>query len=89
MATEPALRVAVWSDRVRPSPFCYLESPEFERLREACDSNAAPDRRAYELRPGPAATLDPGGERLHRVRARSVYPMAGERGVTLRLPPAE
>ncbi len=89
MATEPALRVAVWSDRVCPFPFRYLELPEFERLREACDSNAAPDGRAYELHPGPAPTLDPGGEHLHRVRAQSVYPMAEERGMTLRLPPAE
>lgn len=88
MATEPALRVAVGS-RVGPFPFCCLESPEFERLHEACDSKAAPDGRAYGLRPGPAATLDPAGEHLHRVRTRSVYPMARERGMTLRLPPAE
>lgn len=89
MATEPALRVAVWSDRVCPFPFCYLELAEFERLHDACDSKAAPDGRAYELHPGPAPTLDPGGERLHRVRAQSGYPMAGEPGMTLRLPPTE
>jgi predicted DsbA family dithiol-disulfide isomerase len=87
MATEPALRIAVWSDYV--CPFCYLELPELERLREAYDGKIALDWRAYELRPEPAPTLDPDGEYLHRVWTQSVYPMAEERGMTLRLPPVQ
>lgn len=87
MATEPALRIAVWSDYV--CPFCYLELPELERLREAYDGQITLDWQAYELRPESAPTLDPNGEYLHRVWNQSVYPMAEARGMTLRLPPVQ
>ena len=43
--------------------------------------------RAFELRPEPVPTLDPDGGYLHRVWGQSVYPLARERGMTLRLPP--
>ena len=45
--------------------------------------------RAFELRPDPVPTLDPDGAYLHRVWNQSVYPMARERGLTLRLPPVQ
>ena len=45
--------------------------------------------RAFELRPAPTPTLDPNGEYLHTVWNQSVYPMAKQRGMTLRLPPVQ
>jgi predicted DsbA family dithiol-disulfide isomerase len=45
--------------------------------------------RAYELRPAPVPTLDPGGEYLTRVWASSVYPLAQRLGMTIRLPPVQ
>lgn len=45
--------------------------------------------RAFELRPDPKPTLDPDGEYLHTTWNRSVYPMAAERGMTLKLPPVQ
>jgi predicted DsbA family dithiol-disulfide isomerase len=47
------------------------------------------DWRAFELRPEPTPTLDPDSEYLHRVWNQSVYPMAEQRGMTLRLPPVQ
>lgn len=45
--------------------------------------------KAFELRPEPVPTLDPGGEYLRRVWHSSVYPLAERLGVTMRLPPAQ
>jgi predicted DsbA family dithiol-disulfide isomerase len=45
--------------------------------------------RAFELRPEPVPTLDPGGEYLQRVWASSVYPLAQRLGMTMKLPPAQ
>ncbi|HKN88569.1 MAG TPA: hypothetical protein VJV04_17020, partial [Nitrospiraceae bacterium] len=45
--------------------------------------------RAFELRPEPVPTLEPNGEYLHTVWNQSVYPMARQRGMTLRLPPVQ
>jgi predicted DsbA family dithiol-disulfide isomerase len=45
--------------------------------------------RAFELRPEPAPTLDPGGEYLTRVWRDSVYPLAARLGVEMRLPPVQ
>ncbi len=45
--------------------------------------------RAFELRPEPIATLDPGGEYLTRVWRDSVYPLAERLGITMRLPPVQ
>ncbi|MBC7944336.1 MAG: DsbA family protein, partial [Burkholderiales bacterium] len=45
--------------------------------------------RAFELRPEPHPTLDPDGEYLHRVWNQSVYPMAQQRGMVLKLPPVQ
>ena len=81
------LRIDVWSDYV--CPFCYLEMPVLERLRREREGEVAVAWRAFELRPEPVPTLDPDGEYLHRVWNRSVYPMARERGMVLRLPPVQ
>ncbi len=42
--------------------------------------------RAFELRPEPVPTLDPGGEYLQRAWEHSVHPLAERLGVTMRLP---
>jgi predicted DsbA family dithiol-disulfide isomerase len=87
MAAQGPVQILVWSDYV--CPFCYLELPVLDRLRAELGNAVAIDWRAFELRPDPVPTLDPGGEYLHRVWNTSVYPMAAERGMTLRLPPVQ
>jgi predicted DsbA family dithiol-disulfide isomerase len=45
--------------------------------------------KAFELRPDPAPSLDPAGEYLTRVWRDSVYPLAEQLGMTMRLPPIQ
>jgi predicted DsbA family dithiol-disulfide isomerase len=82
-----AVRIDVWSDYV--CPFCYLELPVLEQATRALGEALAIEWHAFELRPDPAPTLDPAGEYLRTTWARSVYPMAAQRGMTLRLPPVQ
>lgn len=82
--SEP-LQIEVWSDYV--CPFCYLELPVLQQL--ARERPVAVNWRAFELRPEPVPTLDPDGEYLHRVWNASVYPMAREREMKLKLPPVQ
>ena len=86
-STVIGIQITVWSDYV--CPFCYLEEPVLSRIR--CEYGTALDLqwRAFELRPTPVPTLDPNGEYLHTVWDQSVYPMAKERGMTIRLPPVQ
>lgn len=86
MSSEP-VRLMVWSDYV--CPFCYLELPVLDRLQEELGERVEVIWRAFELRPEPVPTLDPDAPYLHRVWGQSVYPMAEERGLTLRLPPVQ
>ncbi len=87
MAEDIKIQLHVWSDYV--CPFCYLELPELERLRSETGSHLQIEWRAFELRPEPQPTLDPDGEYLHRAWNSSVYPMAAERGLDLKLPPVQ
>lgn len=82
--TRPRITLDVFSDYV--CPFCYLEAPELEALAERFGGDVEIRWRAFELRPEPEPTLDPDGDYLHDVWERAVYPMAAERGMTLRLP---
>lgn len=82
--TRPRITLDVFSDYV--CPFCYLEAPELDALAERFGGEVAIRWRAFELRPEPEPTLDPDGDYLHDVWQRAVYPMAAERGMTLRLP---
>ncbi|TDN99187.1 MULTISPECIES: DsbA family oxidoreductase [Halomonas] len=82
--TAPRIILDVFSDYV--CPFCYLEAPELEALAERFDDDVEIRWRAFELRPEPVPTLDPDGDYLHDIWERAVYPMAVERGMTLRLP---
>jgi predicted DsbA family dithiol-disulfide isomerase len=81
------IRIDVWSDYV--CPFCYLELPELMRLQQEFGPAVQIEWRAFELRPEPNPTLDPAGEYLRTTWERSVYPMAQERGMTLKLPPVQ
>lgn len=81
------MRIEVWSDYV--CPFCVLEEPVLDQVREAYGADVEIEWRAYELRPEPVPTLDPDGEYLHSIWARAVYPMAEQRGMPLRLPPVQ
>ncbi|WFM72474.1 DsbA family protein [Halomonas sp. CKK8] len=82
--TRPRITLDVFSDFV--CPFCYLEVPELAALEERFGDVVAIRWRAFELRPEPEPTLDPDGDYLHDTWERAVYPMAAERGMTLRLP---
>ena len=87
MTSATAVRISVWSDYV--CPFCYLELPVLDRLQAERGGQVEIDWRAFELRPEPEPTIDPNGEYLHRVWNQSVYPMAEQRGMVLRLPPVQ
>lgn len=82
-----AVRIEVWSDYV--CPFCYLAEPTLARIEREFAGAAEVTWRAFELRPDPVPTLDPKGDYLRDIWARAVYPMARERGMTLRLPPVQ
>lgn len=82
--TQPRIVLEVFSDFV--CPFCYLELPELEALEARFGEALGIRWRAFELRPEPHPPLDPDADYLHDVWQRSVLPMAGERGMTLRLP---
>lgn len=80
-------RIDVWSDYI--CPFCYLELPVVDRLRDEFGDALSVEWHAFELRPQTVPTLDPSGEYLRTTWARSVYPMAEQRGMVLRLPPVQ
>ncbi|HSP58764.1 MAG TPA: DsbA family protein [Halomonas sp.] len=82
--TSARITLDVFSDYV--CPFCYLELPELDAVLERFGDEITLRWWAFELRPDPVPTLDPDGDYLHDIWARAVYPMAAERGMTLRLP---
>lgn len=87
MNTSTLLLIDVWSDYV--CPFCYLELPALQRLQQQFGDRIKVSWRAFELRPDPKPTLDPDGEYLHTTWNRSVYPLAAQRGMQLKLPPVQ
>jgi predicted DsbA family dithiol-disulfide isomerase len=80
-------RLDVWSDYV--CPFCYLEMPVIDAVQREFGAVLVVEWHAFELRPEPVPTLPPAGEYLRTTWARSVYPMAKDRGMVLRLPPVQ
>ena len=82
-----AVQIDVWSDYV--CPFCYLAEPALAQLAAGGDGDVTLGWRAYELRPDPVPTLDPHGDYLRDVWAESVYPLARQRRMTLKLPPVQ
>lgn len=87
MTRQPQARVVVWSDYV--CPFCYLETPVLDEIREEFGDRVEVEWRAFELRPEPVPTLDPESEYLTDVWRRAVRPMARERDVELERPPVQ
>lgn len=87
MSANDQVRITVWSDYV--CPFCYLEEPVLDRIREEYGNQVEVEWKAFELRLDPVPTLDPAGEYLRTTWDRAVYPMARQRGMTLRLPPVQ
>src|SRR5215213_11483488 len=87
MPNDNPVRILVWSDYV--CPFCYLERPVLERVQGELGHGVEIDWRSFELRPEPEPTLDPDAEYLHRVWNQSVYPIAQERGMVMKLPPVQ
>jgi predicted DsbA family dithiol-disulfide isomerase len=85
MASTPTLFVDVWSDFV--CPFCYLETPVIDQLRNAYGDAVEIRWHAFELRPEPTALLDPNSDAIADSWENSVQPLAAERGLTMRLPP--
>lgn len=65
-----------------------MAEPAVEELRRA-EPGVEIVWRAFELRPEPVPTLDPGGEYLTRVWRDGVYPLAARLGITMRLPPVQ
>jgi predicted DsbA family dithiol-disulfide isomerase len=65
-----------------------LAEPAIEELRRV-EPGVEIVWRAFELRPEPVPTLDPGGEYLTRVWRDAVYPLAANLGITMRLPPIQ
>jgi predicted DsbA family dithiol-disulfide isomerase len=83
----PRARLDVWSDYV--CPFCYLEMPVIDAVQREFGAALVVEWHAFELRPEPVPTLEPAGEYLRTTWARSVYPMAAQRAMVLRLPPVQ
>ena len=65
-----------------------MAEPAIREL-ERKDSSVAIVWRAFELRPDPVPTLDPDGDYLHNVWGRSVYPLAEQLGIDIKLPPVQ
>lgn len=84
---HPLITLHIWSDYV--CPFCYLEMPVLGAIQTEFGDAIEIRWRAFELRPDPIPTLQPDGEYLRTTWERAVYPMAAERGMTLRLPPVQ
>ncbi len=85
--TTAAVRIDVWDDYV--CPFCFLAQPMLARIEEVFAGQLEIHSRAFELRPDPEPTLDPKGDYLRDIWARSVYPMAQEQGLRIHLPPVQ
>jgi predicted DsbA family dithiol-disulfide isomerase len=85
MASTPTLFVDVWSDFT--CPFCYLETPVLDQLRNAYGEAVEIRWHAFELRPEPTPLPDPNSEPIVTSWENSVVPLADERGLLMRMPP--
>ncbi|QDE67426.1 DsbA family oxidoreductase [Myxococcus xanthus] len=85
--TDMPVRLDVWSDYV--CPFCYLELPILKQLHARLGAELDIHWRAFELRPTPARPLAPVSELPRSAWARAVYPMAEQRGLTMKPPPVQ
>lgn len=78
-------QVTIYSDYV--CPFCYLGERILEDVRRENPAlNIQVEWMPFELRPYPTPTLRPEDAYLPRVWEQSVYPMARQLGVDIKLP---
>lgn len=82
IAKNHSIVVKVWLDFV--CPFCLLAKGPLQEALEGFDVGI--EWMPFELRPQPMPTLRPEDEYLPDIWARSVYPMASEMGVPIKLP---
>lgn len=78
--THPEIKV--WSDFV--CPYCFLAEGVLNEATRGLDVRV--EWMPFELRPYPEPTLRPEGEYLQKVWRSSVYPLASQLGVEIRLP---
>ena len=79
------MKIKVYSDYV--CPFCYLGEQQLkEVLREEPELEVEVEWMPFELRPFPTPTLRPEDEYLPRVWNSSVYPMAQDMDLEIKLP---
>jgi predicted DsbA family dithiol-disulfide isomerase len=84
MASTPTLYLDIWSDFV--CPFCYLEMPVIDQFRNAYGDAVAVRWHAFELRPDPTPLLEADDDVMMASWETSVYPLADERNLVMRLP---
>ena len=77
-----SLKISVYSDYV--CPFCHLA--EFPLQEAIKGKDVKVEWSAFELRPYPNETLRPEGDYLQRAWTNSVYPLAMQMGVPIKLP---
>lgn len=78
-------QIKIYSDYV--CPYCYLGEQILEEVkRENPELDIQVEWKPFELRPYPTPTLKPEDEYLPRVWRQSVYPMAAQLGVAIKLP---
>lgn len=78
-------QIKIYSDYV--CPYCYLGEQILEEVKKENPAlNIKVEWMPFELRPSPTPTLRPEDEYLPRVWRQSVYPMAEQLGVDIKLP---
>jgi predicted DsbA family dithiol-disulfide isomerase len=87
MASTPTLYVDVWSDFA--CPFCYLQMPVIDEFHNAYGDAIEIRWHAFELRPEAESVPVETDQALNDTWENSVYPLARERGVLMRLPPVQ
>ncbi|QMU31388.1 DsbA family oxidoreductase [Adhaeribacter radiodurans] len=77
-----ALKIRVYSDYV--CPYCLLAKKSLDEATKGKEVEV--EWMPFELRPYPTPTLKPEGDYLQSVWEQSVYPMAQQMGVPIKLP---
>lgn len=84
MNNHGPFKIDVWSDYV--CPFCYLQLPVLDQIRQAYGERIEFGWHAFELRPEPLAPLDPDADFLRATWSRAVLPLAEKRNVVMKMP---
>jgi predicted DsbA family dithiol-disulfide isomerase len=77
-------KIIVYSDYV--CPYCFLAEREIVKAQQMLGQEIELDWRPFELRPFPTPTLKPEDDYLQTTWRDSVYPMAQELGIEIKLP---